>query len=154
MPSPSIVALFVSEISVFIRIDVQTWLDRLLIKNIYTLWGRKRFLLPGTYFSTNPVYPFTLRVTGIKIKDVRSWKRCRFTYPASGLVGSPRERRVLCSLGDRAVAHGNYADSAMSSPSALKGGHITERLGNCLGLRFVCKCCGRVLQSVCTYVNA
>jgi len=47
--------------------------------------------------------------------------------------GSPRERGVLCSLGDRAVAHGNHADSAMSSPSALKGGHITERLGNCLG---------------------
>jgi len=37
----------------------------ILIKNIYTLWGRKRFLLPVTYFSTNLVYPFTLRVTGI-----------------------------------------------------------------------------------------
>jgi len=44
--------------------------------------------------------------------------------------GSPRERGLLCSLGDRAVAHGNYADSAMSSRSALKGSHITERLGN------------------------
>jgi len=36
-----------------------------MIKNIYTLWGRKRFLLPVTYFPTNLVYPFTLRVTGI-----------------------------------------------------------------------------------------
>jgi len=33
---------------------------------MYTLWGRKRFLLPVTYFPTNLVYPFTLRVTGIK----------------------------------------------------------------------------------------
>jgi len=36
-----------------------------LIKNIYTLWGRKRFLLRVTYFPTNLVYPFTLLVTGI-----------------------------------------------------------------------------------------
>jgi len=41
--------------------------DRLLIliKNIYmyvyTLWSRKRFLLPVTCFPTNLVYPFTLR---------------------------------------------------------------------------------------------
>jgi len=28
-------------------------------------WGRKRFLLPVTYFPTNLVYPFNLRVTGI-----------------------------------------------------------------------------------------
>jgi len=31
-----------------------------LIKNIYTLWGQKSFLLPVTYFPTNLVYPFTL----------------------------------------------------------------------------------------------
>jgi len=37
----------------------------ILIKNICTLWGRKRFLLPVTYFPTNLVYPFTLRITGI-----------------------------------------------------------------------------------------
>jgi len=37
----------------------------ILIRNIYTLWGRKRFLLPFTYFPTNLVYPFTIRVTGI-----------------------------------------------------------------------------------------
>jgi len=41
-----------------------TWLV-ILIKNIYTLWGRKRFLLPVTYFSTSQGYPFTLQVTGI-----------------------------------------------------------------------------------------
>jgi len=38
------------------------------LKNIYTLWGRKRFLLPVTYFPTNLVYPFTLRVIGINMK--------------------------------------------------------------------------------------
>jgi len=43
-----------------------TWLLT-LIKNIYTLYSRKRFLLPVTYFSTNLVYPFTLRVTRLKI---------------------------------------------------------------------------------------
>jgi len=43
-----------------------TWLV-ILIKNIYTLWGRKRFLLPVTYFPKNLVYPFTLRVTSIKM---------------------------------------------------------------------------------------
>jgi len=32
-----------------------------LNKNICTLWGRKRFILPVTYFPTNLVYPFTLR---------------------------------------------------------------------------------------------
>jgi len=42
----------------------------ILTKNIYTLWGRKRFLLPVKYFPTNLVYPFTLRVTGIKLKLV------------------------------------------------------------------------------------
>jgi len=42
------------------RTDRRTWLDRLSsdpdILNTYTLWGRKRFLLPVTYFSTNLVY--------------------------------------------------------------------------------------------------
>jgi len=32
----------------------------ILIKEIYTLWGRKRFLLPVTYFPTNLVYTFCL----------------------------------------------------------------------------------------------
>jgi len=85
MPNSSIVAFIVSEISAFIRtdrrtdgrIDGQTEMARstrlvVLIKNIYTLWGRKRFLLPVTYFPTNIVYPFTLRVTGIKIADVNA----------------------------------------------------------------------------------
>jgi len=40
-----------------------------LIKNIYNLWGRKGFILPFTYFPTNLVYPFTLRVTGITKKN-------------------------------------------------------------------------------------
>jgi len=35
----------------------------ILIKNIYTLWGRKRFHLPVTYFPTSLVYPFTLLTT-------------------------------------------------------------------------------------------
>jgi len=58
MPNPSIQALIVFKIPAFIRTDRQ---------NIYTLWGRKRFLLPVTYFPTNLVFPFTLRVTGITI---------------------------------------------------------------------------------------
>jgi len=45
----------------------------ILIKNIYTLWGRKRFLLPVTYFPTNLVYPFTLRVTGTIKLTPRLW---------------------------------------------------------------------------------
>jgi len=52
-----------------------TWLV-ILIKSIYTLWSRKRFLLPVTYFPTNLVYPFTLRVTGIKID--KNWFKKRF----------------------------------------------------------------------------
>jgi len=60
-------ALIVSEISAFIRTDGQTDMARSIrlvvqIKYIYTLWGRKLFLLPVTYFMTNLVYPFTLRV--------------------------------------------------------------------------------------------
>jgi len=35
---------------------------RLAPKNIYIWLGRKRFLLPATYFPTNLLYPFTLRV--------------------------------------------------------------------------------------------
>jgi len=38
-----------------------------MISNIYTLNGQIRIHLPVTYFSTNLVYPFTLRVTGIEI---------------------------------------------------------------------------------------
>jgi len=65
-PSPRIVACIVSEILAFMRTDGQTdgrtdgqtdmVLILILIKNIYTLWGRKRFLLPVTYFPTNLVY--------------------------------------------------------------------------------------------------
>jgi len=64
MPNHNSLALIVSDT------DRQTDMARstrlvILIKNIYSLWGRKRFLLPVTYFPTNLVYPFTLRVTGI-----------------------------------------------------------------------------------------
>jgi len=87
MPSPNSLALIVSEISAFIRTDVprsqrssgqtfrrmagyertdqRTLLTTrlvILIKNIL----RKRFLMPVTFFPTNLVHPFTLRVTGIK----------------------------------------------------------------------------------------
>jgi len=60
MPNPSIVALIVSEISAFVRTDGQTDMARstrlvILIKNIYNLSGRKRLLLPVTYFPTNLV---------------------------------------------------------------------------------------------------
>jgi len=72
MPNPSIVAFIVSEISGFIRTDGRRDMARstrlvILIKNIYTLC-----LLPVTYFPSNLVYPFTLRVTGI-IKQI-IWK--------------------------------------------------------------------------------
>jgi len=39
------------------------------------LWGRKRFLLHVTYFPTNLVYPFTLRVTGITINTIHLYTR-------------------------------------------------------------------------------
>jgi len=70
-----------TEISAFIRTDRQT-LSRsqrshgqmdiktdmarstrlvILIKNIYTLCGRKRFLLPTTYFSPNTIYHLSIK---------------------------------------------------------------------------------------------
>jgi len=69
MSNPSLVALVVPRSQ---RSYGQTDMARstrlsILIKNICTLWGRKRFILPVTYFLTNLVYPFTLPVTGIKI---------------------------------------------------------------------------------------
>jgi len=72
LSNPDSLALKVSEISAFIRTDGQTDMARstrllIMIHNIYTSWGRKRFLLPVTYFPMNLVYPFTLRVTGVKI---------------------------------------------------------------------------------------
>jgi len=62
MPNLNILALIVSAISAFTRTDRQTDMARstrlvILIKNIYTF---------VTYFPTNLVYPFSLRVTGIK----------------------------------------------------------------------------------------
>jgi len=74
MPNLISLAFIVSEISAFFRTDRQTDMARstpllILTKNKYTLWGRKRFLLPVAYFPTNRVYPFTLRVTGINTKN-------------------------------------------------------------------------------------
>jgi len=72
MPNPNSLALIVSNISAFIRTDMaRSTRLVILIKIIYTLWGRKRILLPVTYLPTNLVYPFTLRITGIKIKIQR-----------------------------------------------------------------------------------
>jgi len=51
----------------------------ILIKNIYTLLGRKSFLLLVTHFPTNLVYPFTLRVTGIIKSSYLS--KCSSGYP-------------------------------------------------------------------------
>jgi len=48
IPSPNSLAVIVSEISAFIRTDRSTRLV-ILIKNIYTLWGRKRFCLLHTF---------------------------------------------------------------------------------------------------------
>jgi len=50
----------------------------ILIKNIFILWGRKRFFLPFTYFPTNLVYPITLRVKGIKTRKKAFFK---FLFP-------------------------------------------------------------------------
>jgi len=93
MPNPSIVACIVSEISAFIRTDGQMDLARstrlvILIKNIYFLWGRKRFLLPVTYFPTNLVYPFTLRVTGIKtfLAYLECPKLCKHYFDGKNLL--------------------------------------------------------------------
>jgi len=59
MPSPNTIALKFSEISAFIRTDGHTILTRstrllVLIKNIYTFWGRKCFLL----LSDESIIPF------------------------------------------------------------------------------------------------
>jgi len=67
MPNLNSPALIVSEISAFIRTDGQTYRQTdiarstrlvILIKNIYTLWGRKRFLLTFTLSdeSSIPIY--------------------------------------------------------------------------------------------------
>jgi len=61
MPNTSIVAIIVSEITAFIRTD--RFEDH---EYIYISCGWKRFCLPVTYFPLNLVYPFTLRVLGIK----------------------------------------------------------------------------------------
>jgi len=61
MPNPSIAACIVSKISASIRTEGQADMARstrlvILIKNIYTLWGRKRLLLLLSYESSIPFY--------------------------------------------------------------------------------------------------
>jgi len=62
MPSPNTLAIIVSEISAFIRTDGHGWIDSANDPDqehiVYLL---------VTYFTTDLVYPLTLRVTGIKI---------------------------------------------------------------------------------------
>jgi len=54
---PNILALKVSEISAFIRTDMARWTRLVIpINNVHILCGRKRFLLPLTYFPKNVVY--------------------------------------------------------------------------------------------------
>jgi len=68
MPNSNSLAFIVSGISPFIRTDRQTYMARST-----QLWNRKRLYLPVTYFPTNLLYPFTLRVTGININSCDSY---------------------------------------------------------------------------------
>jgi len=94
IPSPNNLALPKSQRSYRQKDMIRSTPLVILIKNVYTLWGRKRFLLPVTYYPTNQVYPFTLRVTG-KTRENRysynlilffpNWNDIPFT-----VEGSPR----------------------------------------------------------------
>jgi len=56
-PNLNSLALIVYEISAFIRTDMaRSTRLVILFKNIYTLWGRKRFLLPDSDESSVPFY--------------------------------------------------------------------------------------------------
>jgi len=77
----------------------------ILIKNIYTLWGRKRFLLSVTYFPMNLVYPFTLQVTGIKMS-----------------VGSPKPVGVMAS-----VPNPNLISSIFTRSETEAMSHLSAR---------------------------
>jgi len=70
----------------------------ILIKNIYTLWGRKRFLLPVTYFPKNLVYPFTLRVTGI----INEWI-CESKADGKSIKKESINRSILSILSEELV---------------------------------------------------
>jgi len=79
VPNLNRLDIIVFEILAFIRTDRQTDMARstrlvILINNLYTLWGRKRCLLPVTYFPTTLLYHFTLRETGIPCKHFLSRK--------------------------------------------------------------------------------
>jgi len=83
----------------------------ILIKNIYTLWGRKRFLLPVTYFPTNLVYPFTLRVTGINTTLSYVYLIC-----CPGIVVATV---AAIALGDADVVVADAADAAVLLAAAV-----------------------------------
>jgi len=64
-----LLAFIVPETSTFIRTDGHGQIDSAVDPDLYTLYSRKRFLLPVTYFSTNVVYPFTLEIMGINMRN-------------------------------------------------------------------------------------
>jgi len=89
------------------RTDAQTDMARstllvILIKNIrvYTLWGRKRFLLYVTYFPTNLVYPFTLRVTGITTRKNAIVEYRDYQIPFTQLKGAKGNRDMQAAKKD------------------------------------------------------
>jgi len=68
----NLLAFIVPKIPTFIRTDRQTDWDRsnrllILINNIYTLYGRKRYILPVTYLQRIWYTHLPLRVTGRNI---------------------------------------------------------------------------------------
>jgi len=86
MPNPSIVAPIVSEISAFIRTDGQTDMAGstrlvILIKNVYTLWGRKLsdessiplYSMSNGYKNMNCYCVYAMRISLITVL-IRSWE--------------------------------------------------------------------------------
>jgi len=52
-----------NKIQFLLKQDMRSTQLVILFKNLYTSWGRNGFLISVTYFPTNLVFPFTLRVT-------------------------------------------------------------------------------------------
>jgi len=74
----------------------------ILIKNIYTLWGQNLSLLPDKFLSTNLVYPFSLRVTGIIIsKFNRVQIGCLRDLTSTPHTVKPRWRFKRIGINDR-----------------------------------------------------
>jgi len=71
----------------------------------YTLWNRKRFLLPVAYFPMNLVYPFTLRVTGINISQwCQKYKQSQPPHlDTPNKIGQTKTRRL--GLGHTNLTH-------------------------------------------------